>query len=116
MNTARNTARFWIDRNGGIVRLKLRKGQTVSHSFGGPTEEGYSWTAETYSFDGQTVTCEYGTDARDCDGRVTHSGECSCDVLALRAGYNDLECGVTFPAWQQGQSAQRDYSAEAAGY
>jgi len=108
------TAKFWIDHNGGTVRLKIRSGQTVSHSYGGRTDEGYSYTGESYSFDGQTVTCEWGTDASDCDGRIQHGGEAYCDVAELAAGY--AEDGIAFPAWQHGEYSQRDHSAEAAGY
>lgn len=108
-------ARFW-HYHVGVVKIKINAGQTVHHSHGGATDEGYSWTAERYSFDGQTLTCEWSTRSRDCDGRYDRSGVTSCDVARLAAGYNDLEYGVSFPDWQQGESQQRDHSAEAMNY
>jgi hypothetical protein len=109
-------ARFWTDHNGDIVKLKITAGQTLSHSYGGPTDEGYSWTVLTYSFDGKTVTCEWDSDARDCDGRMQHSGLTVCHVDQLASGYVDPDMGVTFPAWQTSEEHQRDHSAEAMGY
>lgn len=108
-------ARFWTHHN-GLVRIKLNAGQTVSHSHGGATDEGYSWTAETYSFDGHTVTCEWHTDSRDCDGRMTRGGEVACSVRNLSRGFRDDECGVTFPEWQEIEAHQRDHAAEAMNY
>jgi hypothetical protein len=109
-------ARFWTDHRGGIVKIKIADGQTLSHSFGGPTDEGYSWSGVTYSFDGRTVTCEWATDSRDCDGRMQHHGVAHCDVERLSQGYCDTDAGVIFPAWEHDEQGQRDHSAEAAGY
>jgi hypothetical protein len=108
-------ARFWIDYKGGIVRLKINCGQTLSFSHGGLTDEGYSYTGESYNFDGAAVACDWATNARDCDGRHSHTGSAYCDVARLASGYRD-ESGVTFPAWEHGETEQRDYSAEAMGY
>jgi hypothetical protein len=108
-------ARFWHYHN-GAVRLKINAGQTIHHSHGGATDEGYSWEAVAYSFDGETVTCEWATQSRDCDGRMDRNGVTHCPADQLAAGYRDDEFGVTYPAWQQGESGQRDYSAEAMGY
>ena len=108
-------ARFWEYHN-GLVKIKINEGKTIHHSHGGPTDEGYSWEAKSFSFDGRTVTCEWATDARDCDGRMTRSGVSHCDVERLSQGYIDEESGVTFPSWENGESSQRDYSAESAGY
>ena len=107
-------ARFWIDYKGSFVRLKIKAGQTVSYSYGGPTDEGYSYTGESYNFDGRMVACDWGTDARDCDGRVTHTGSAYCAANRLTAGY--VENGIAFPAWEHGETGQRDYSAEAMNY
>ena len=106
-------ARFWTYHN-GAVRIKLNAGQTVHHSHGGKTEEGYSWEANRYSFDGIMVTSEWHSDSRDCDGRMTRGGEAVCHLRNLSAGY--AEDGIRFPDWQQIDECQRDYSAEAAGY
>ena len=111
-------ARFWIYHRSGVVRLKLNEGQTVCFSHGGQTDEGYSWTAEQYSFDGEHVVSEWQTDSRDCDGRMTHSGSAYCRFSRLSSGsFLDEEHGVQYPDWMQYRpSSQRDYSAEAAGY
>ena len=106
-------ARFWVYLN-GAVRIKLRAGQTIHHSHGGATDEGYSWEAASYSFDGRQVTCEWSTDSRDCDGRMTRSGFTVCKFADLGAGY--CEDGISFPAWLHFDERQRDHAAEAAGY
>jgi hypothetical protein len=106
-------ARFWTYHNGN-VRIKLDAGQTVHHSHGGPTDEGYHWEASRYSFDGVMVTCEWQSESRDCDGRMTRGGETCCHVRNLDKGYQ--EDGLRFPDWQQVDEHQRDHSAEAMGY
>ena len=110
------TARFWTCHNGGSVKLTLRTGETLHHSNGGPTQEGYRWESNEYSFDGTTVTCEWTTDERDCDGRMTRAGFSHCTAGRLSAGYHDHGIGIRFPDWQASKSIQRDYSAEAMGY
>lgn len=108
-------ARFWHYHN-GVVRIKLNAGQTIHHSHGGATDEGYSWETVSYYFDGEIVTCAWCTDARDCDGRMTRNGITHCSIHELACGHRDDETGITFPAWQHGENGQRDYSAEAMGY
>ena len=110
-----NEARFWHYHH-GLVKIKISDGQTFHHSHGGATDEGYHWEGARYSFDGQTVTCEWSSQSRDCDGRLDRSGVTHCDVERLAQGYADNETGATFPAWEQGETRQRDYSAEAMGY
>jgi hypothetical protein len=106
-------ARFWTYNN-GAVRIKLNAGQTLRHSHGGPTDEGYHWEANRYSFDGQTVTLEWHSDSRDCDGQMSQGGETVCPIRDLSAGYQDD--GIAFPAWKHVDEYQRDHAAEAAGY
>lgn len=106
-------ARFWTYHR-GAVRLKLNIGQTVYHAHGGATDEGYHWEANVYSFDGRTVTNQWQSDSRDCDGRMSRDGEVACCVRNLSAGY--AEDGIRFPDWQQIDERQRDYSAEAMNY
>lgn len=108
-------ARFW-DFYNGAVRIKINAGETLHHSHGGATDEGYSWEAVSYSFDGETVICEYATQARDCDGRYDRSGVSVCRFDQLGAGYNDEELGARYPAWQEGVHSERDHSAEAMNY
>jgi hypothetical protein len=111
----RTQARFWTYQT-GAVRIKIRAGQVLRHSSGGPTDEGYSWEAVEYTFDGATVTAQWAVDARDCDGRITRNSATQCAADRLTAGYHDEEEGLRFPDWQGGLSEQRDYAAEAAGY
>lgn len=106
--------KFWVYITGPVL-LTLQKGQTLSHSHGGPTDEGYSWTANTWTFDGQVVTSEWAVDARDCDGRITREGTGWFACHEARAGFC-AEDGTRYPNWHQGRSSQRDYSAEAMGY
>jgi hypothetical protein len=108
--------RFWHYYN-GAVKIKLNVGETVRHSHGGPTDEGYSWEAVQYSFDGETVICEWASQARDCDGRYDRNGVTHCAVAKLTAGCADPdESTIIYPAWEQGESRQRDHSAEAMNY
>ena len=109
-------ARFWTWHRSGLVRIKLNVGQTLGHSYGGPTDEGYSRHSEMYTFDGRTVAVQWHVDARDCDGRMTRTGSTYCPIGKLAAGYVDVENKVTFPAWESSEGSQRDYSAEAMGY
>lgn len=106
--------RFWHFVNDGPVLLKLRQGQTLAHVEGGPTDEGYSYTAVQFEFDGATVIRRETTRAQDCDGRIDRCSDAICPVVDLAAG-GDLD-GVRYPAWQWADSSQRDYSAEAMGY
>lgn len=109
-------ARFWVDYKGSVVRLKMNRGATVAMAFGGATEEGYSWTAERYQFDGCKVVCEIATDARDCDGRMTRNSTVACLYRNLDAGWRDPDARVTFPGWETVDYNQRDHSAEAMNY
>jgi hypothetical protein len=108
-----NTARFWHYHQGD-VKITLRKGERLCHSHGGPTDEGWTREWNIWEFDGHTVTCEYGSDGADCDGRVSSHGISQCPANKLAAGHS--ENGVAYPAWRHGERGQRDYSAEAAGY
>lgn len=96
--------REWI--NGGHVFMTLAPGQTRYHTSGGQTEEGYSYSAMAWSYDGAVLSCECTTDARDCDGRLT--------------AYNDYQATELDenrqPVWERVDSSQRDYTAEAMGY
>jgi hypothetical protein len=112
-STTKKQARFWTYHN-GAVRIKLNAGQTLHHSHGGATDEGYSWEANRYSFDGCMVSLEWHSESRDCDGRMTRGGETVCHVRNLAEGYQ--EDGIRFPAWEQADEYQRDHSAEVMNY
>lgn len=112
------TARFWhMLPHGGLVKIKLRQGQCVHHSYGGPTDEGYSYTGETWWWDGDRVVSEFTTRSQDCDGRMDYHGRAECPTFSLNHGFSDPENpGVRFPRWNDLRQSQRDYSAEAMGY
>lgn len=129
-------ARFWHWHTAGWVKLTLRKGQTLTHSQGGPTDEGYSRETTTWSFDGEYVYCELSSDARDCDG--PHSTSCrSCCLprdLKVRDMHADEQArailwgddptqpqfnenvGVFAPEWLKLESCQFDAFAESMNY
>jgi hypothetical protein len=120
--------RFWAYVNGCAVRITLKPGQSIEHSEGGPCEEGYAYSGETWSYEDGIVTRQWGTDARDCDGRFTQSGEDYCRFDRLSDGntpYID-DCdrldaphweGVIWPDWKEERDTVcRDEFAEAAGY
>lgn len=142
--TARR-ARFWVFVNLDWVKLTLAPGESRSHVTGGRHEEGYSWTVETWDFDGQTVTREIDTTASDCDGKHYERDVEACALADLAARPASLQCGecgrvnvdanpcaclhsATWfmhtriippsPAWTslREYSRRRDYRAEAAGY
>ena len=127
-------ARFWVwSLNGGWVKLTLLPGQSLTHWTGGDTDEGYSYSAETYTHDDDRVICTQTTDSRDCDGRLDSARESACLLSELRArDMGDVdECGqwqadefvacpensgIFAPRWHKVSACQRDYAAEAAGY
>jgi hypothetical protein len=114
--------RFWVwnwatERSG--VRLTLKPGESLEHCYGGPTEEGYSWTCETWTldvdqFNNPIVRREISVDASDCDGRLCDANECEALVPTLPTTYEELEKSVG--GWCRTGSQHRDYSAEAMGY
>lgn len=130
---ARN-ARFWMSYLGGWVKLTMAVGDEIHLKEGGATDEGYSVTWTSYTFDGKTVERSLHNDSRDCDGRSSRDLTLECRVrkLASRACYVDREfiptaskpynedycpaMGAKLPDWQEVESSQHDYSAERAGY
>lgn len=113
--------RFWDFVNGGWVKLTLYPGKRLQHTRGGPCDEGYQWTTETWWRDDDgLVHCRYQTDGRDCDGRYSSEQEVTCDPKfldlndATDADGNRLGFGT--PAWATFHSSQRDHAAEVAGY
>ncbi|MDE2103991.1 MAG: hypothetical protein KGL39_42535 [Patescibacteria group bacterium] len=116
-------ARFWYwhSAGDGWVKLTLRPGQILTIRSGGPTDEGYSFSADTFEHCGDRVTVEYFTEGRDCDGRSSWHCECECPLDQLAAEDKTCESmpeskGIMAPAWQRVRAGQRDYAAEAMGY
>lgn len=98
--------RFKDSAHGGEVTLTIKPGQTLSHSEGGRTDEGYSYTGTTWKFERGELRCETYTEARDCDGRLDTGGVYFANAIKANG----------FPDWTHEDSYQRDHSAEAMGY
>ena len=120
-------ARFTTYVNGSPVKITLRPHEPLEHCSGGPDEEGYYYSRTTYAFDGEYVTAYNATESSDCDGRRSSYQERSCPVGLLKSNrYEDtvwitgqgavVKQVVMLPDWRSGESGQRDYFAEAAGY
>lgn len=107
-------ARFWDYLNNGRVKITLRPGQSLTWSKWYRTDEGWSSEGCTWSHEGDGVRCQYGTDGVDCDGRLRQGGELFAPLADLRTG--ETVDGIPYPAWEEIESWQRDYAAEAAGY
>lgn len=125
-------ARLWHYVSGaGYVKLTMRPGESITIRSGGPTDEGYSYTEETYDYDVEagTVTLTTDTRARDCDGPLDTLHVCSCPIDQLHARSMaevfDAESwpeehkaaqGIYTPNWQRLSASQRDYYAESMNY
>lgn len=118
------TARFWAWVNDGPVKLSIQPGDRWTHCIGGPNEEGYSWTEESWEHLGDVVERVTYTQALDCDGRLDteYTDECPIgpeDLFHHPYGrrFDPEEPGqILFPNWQGKAASQRDYEAEKAGY
>lgn len=126
--------KFWVRVNGGCVKLKLEPGQVLSHWSGGPYTDGfgseYSYEEWTWHGKGEPVERYSRVEASDCDGRTRRVHFDECDVALLKIEVPDGSWwsphpgaewfrdhdGVTFPAWGEVKSEQRDFRAEAFGY
>jgi len=115
---ARNTARFWVLHGDDWVRLALRWGQSVELHRGGPNEEGWHWSTETYQHAGDRITVERVESWRDCDGPgdSCHTSECLMSELQARGPVEGLDAPGGLPVWRPVDSSRRDYFAEAMGY
>ncbi len=105
------------------VLVTLTEGEPAwEHSSSGATDEGWHSEWERFTLDGDRVLREWGSDGRDCDGRLSRSGSdwCPVDRLAALVPYQWEQAPETapyrLPDWQSGERRQRDYNAEAAGY
>lgn len=125
-------ARFWHYSSGaGYVTLTLRPGKAITIRSGGPTDEGFSYTTETYEYDVDENRIIYTAEcnARDCDGPLdrVYISACQLDMLHARDLSQVFDAsnwpeehkacaGIFMPEWQKLSSSQRDAYAEAAGY
>ena len=110
-------ARFWIFVNDAPVRIKLNPGQSLGYDKRWSTDEGWSSEFCRWEFNGDAVMREYGTDGRDCDGRLASYGEdhCPLDMLGHRSA-PDIGRDVAFPDWQDQESSVHDEQAQLANY
>ncbi|MBK5966406.1 hypothetical protein CCR95_20540 [Thiocystis minor] len=118
MNNPPN-ARFWHWHRDSVVKITLKPGQVLHHQSGGPDEEGWSRSGNTWSHDGDTVTWEWCDDGFDCDGRLTRGGALVCALTELQADCREQEQegeGMAIPDWTEQNRWQRDHAAEAMGY
>jgi len=112
------TARFWeTTPNCGLVKISIRPGQTLTHSRRWRNGEGWSWSAETYTHDGDCIRQQWAHGGRDCDGNHCNAGElvASLDELAAVDIYSHP--GFRRPNWQESKrESVYDQFAQAAGY
>jgi hypothetical protein len=111
-------ARFWIYQNGDFARLALKPGESQEHSTHGYHDEGWSSEWQRWTHNGDHILLEWASDGRDCDGRLSRDGEAMCPLgnLKDRAAYGSDDPKIRLPEWQEVESGQRDYSAEAMNY
>ena len=107
-------ARFWAHVNDGYVKITLEPGQRLSWGESHPTDEGFSYQSESWTFEGETITRESASGGRDCDGRIDYYRDSECSVYCLAA--RQYEDGEFTPEWVDTGSSQRDEYAEAIGY
>ncbi len=106
--------RFNVHMNGGVVKMTLKPGESLTHHSYEPNDEGYNAASETWSFKDGYLCLDVFTHGRDCDGRVSSTTELRCPADRVNAGRNGY--GDPTPEWDRTSSRHRDYSAEAAGY
>lgn len=116
-------ARFWVWFKTDMVRIKINEGQTLScEDFRYNDEGGYHRDTDTYFYDGRDVYLEWERDGRDCDGRLTHSGERTFHYLQYVRDMAHLEADsegrkIEAPYWQRVcDHPVYDEYAQAAGY
>ena len=113
-------ARFWAYLNGGLVKITLRPGQSLSWNNSRQTEEGWNTEFDSWEHIGDRIIRDCGSMGRDCDGRIEYYSTSECMLTDLACGcepYGIDDCAdVRYPAWELTDDHCRDYAAEAAGY
>lgn len=105
--------------NNDWVRLKLTPGQCVKWGKSYPTDEGWGAEGCAWMHDGNRVLRRWWSDGVDCDGRLSRNGVDVSRVVDLAAVQSEQIFNgriICRPDWEQIDSTQRDYTAEAAGY
>lgn len=108
-------ARFWVYSYPGWVRIKLNPGQSLEHVTGGPTDEGYSYTATTWEHCGDHIEMNADWSARDCDGRASSNTDYYCPLDKLEAGESG-DGEYRTPDWTIGKTRCYDQYAEMMNY
>lgn len=111
--------RFWTwpVNDGGPVKITMEAGQTLRHHHYQETDEGHFAHSRMWAFDGVNLRIHWHTDESDCDGRMTRTGTRMCPAADVRSGDADIEhTYAVYPQWQDEESSQRDFAAEAMGY
>jgi len=95
-------AHFWryCSKQERPIPVILHKGHTEVVDEGGETDEGFSRSQTTYSFDGEIVTREIEGTSKDCDGRTEFYGIRRCTVDNLFAGDKAGSFEVFYPKWE----------------
>ena len=103
LNQVNSVLKFGVDSWGDEHPLKY------DFSWGGPTDEGYSYQSLTVEvdFERNCLILETSNQARDCDGKYD-------DYCSFESSIDDIE--NLQAKFQLVDSHQRDYSAEAMGY
>ncbi len=107
-------ARFLVWINGGWVKITLCPNESLRHTVGGPTDEGFFQDSVSWTHDGAGVTAEHYSYQSDCDGRHEDTSEVYCPIEQLRS--HPSEHGALTPDWHKLGSRQYDQYAELAGY
>lgn len=111
------TARFWVWHRGAWVKLSLKAGQTIAHSFSVQTDEGYRAEDNVWGNEAGCVRWTWCKQETDCDGRHADGGELVCKVEDLRREGPYTPTGEVYtPTWDVEEKYSRDFTAEAAGY
>ena len=123
----KKTLRFWTNANGidNYVKLALQEGQSLSHTTGGPNEEGFCYTRTTWTMVDGEVMLEIYTQSRDCDGpssyyyRATWDGEETFipeDYDHMSDTYSPMKGVPALPRFKKAEESHRDTYAEMANY
>lgn len=118
--------RFWVSYRNSFVKLTLRPDEQITTYTGSPTDEGYWYERDTYTYiteDSEIQrSSEYG--GRDCDGTLVHYGEDTCEIgnLEFHKTYRSLREPKKYPndpltpQWMRKSAHVYDQYAQAMNY
>lgn len=108
-------ARFWTYYKGSVVRLTVEEGKELVLSSGGPTDEGYSYTTDTFWVRDGYLHNRVERSSCDCDGPLYSTNNYRAALTELNDSWNDY-VQVYYPSWERMCGWQRDVYAEKMGY